>query len=347
MFELFLFSRGLATGLLLAIILVTVTLSRQHYAGRALMLFVVCVMAYVVTPILHNKSDLFYLTELLSTLTPLTFLLFTQALFEDHQAPARASIFLGLCYLFLIYASVLLDGVAIFSNDARLLSWRLGRLLMFAALIYSIVSITRHWREDLVAPRRLLRLATTGIVGFSILIVVVVETLPGHVLLPEWANTAHTFVIIISTLAFGLALLLVGPSQFAPARFDKKAQTDTLNSADQKEVDKILEAMEKDKLYRDMALSIRILAERLDIPEHRLRKHINTQLEYRNFNDFLNRYRINEVGEKLSSLEMARVPILTIAMASGYRSLSTFNKAFKTLKGVTPKEYRHKHLQNP
>jgi transcriptional regulator GlxA family with amidase domain len=37
---------------------------------------------------------------------------------------------------------------------------------------------------------------------------------------------------------------------------------------------------------------------------------------------------------------MARIPILTIAMDAGYRSMTTFNKAFKSIEGMTPREYR-------
>ena len=101
--------------------------------------------------------------------------------------------------------------------------------------------------------------------------------------------------------------------------------------------------MEGDRRYREMDLTIRSLGEALSIPEHRLRQHINQQLGYRNFNDFLNAYRIKEVKARLANAEQRHIPILTIAMDAGYRSLTTFNRAFKTSVGTTPRKYRDRH----
>ena len=40
----------------------------------------------------------------------------------------------------------------------------------------------------------------------------------------------------------------------------------------------------------------------------------------------------------------ANVPILTIALDTGFQSLAPFNRAFKTTAGMTPREYRRAHL---
>jgi AraC-like DNA-binding protein len=67
-------------------------------------------------------------------------------------------------------------------------------------------------------------------------------------------------------------------------------------------------------------------------------------LEYRNFNDFLNRYRIDDATARLRDPNSARTPVLTIAMDAGYRSMTTFNKAFKTRHSQTPVEFRQNQL---
>ena len=102
--------------------------------------------------------------------------------------------------------------------------------------------------------------------------------------------------------------------------------------------------MEQEHVYRDMELTIRSLAEQLGIAEHRLRRVINKQLEYRNFNDFLNHYRLAEICARLADPGQAHTPILTIAMDAGYKSMTTFNRAFRTLQGQTPTDFRQKHL---
>ena len=67
---------------------------------------------------------------------------------------------------------------------------------------------------------------------------------------------------------------------------------------------------------------------------------INQQLGYRNFNVFLNNYRIEEAKAALADPTQAEVPVTTIAMDAGFQSLGPFNRAFKATTGVTPTEYR-------
>ena len=86
-----------------------------------------------------------------------------------------------------------------------------------------------------------------------------------------------------------------------------------------------------------------MLAKHLGIHEYKLRNLINGELNYRNFNDFLNHYRIQEVTHNLITEEFSSTPVLTLALESGFRSLSSFNKAFKSTHGITPTEYRKKH----
>ena len=63
-------------------------------------------------------------------------------------------------------------------------------------------------------------------------------------------------------------------------------------------------------------------------------------LGYRNFSDFLNRYRIEEATRRLCDPAEAGLPVLTIAMDAGFRSLAPFNRSFKERYQVTPSAYR-------
>ena len=58
--------------------------------------------------------------------------------------------------------------------------------------------------------------------------------------------------------------------------------------------------MSVERIYRQEGLTIAMLAAKLDVPEHRLRQVINEGLGHRNFNAFLNRYRIDEAKAALS-----------------------------------------------
>ena len=69
-------------------------------------------------------------------------------------------------------------------------------------------------------------------------------------------------------------------------------------------------AMTVDRIYRQDGLTIAQLAERLGMPEYRLRRLINQALGYRNFNSFLNGYRIQEAKAALADSSQAAVPVL-------------------------------------
>jgi AraC-like DNA-binding protein len=80
------------------------------------------------------------------------------------------------------------------------------------------------------------------------------------------------------------------------------------------------------------------------VPEHRLRRLINQGLGYRNFNDFLNGWRLAEVEVALADPAQAQVPVATMAFDAGFGSLGPFNRAFKARTGLTPTAYREQAL---
>ena len=96
-------------------------------------------------------------------------------------------------------------------------------------------------------------------------------------------------------------------------------------------------AMTDERLYRREGLTLAMLAETLGVGEDALRGLINQELGYRNFNDFLHHYRLQEAAPRLVNEDL---PILTIALDCGYGSIGPFNRAFKQRLGMTPSEYR-------
>lgn len=97
--------------------------------------------------------------------------------------------------------------------------------------------------------------------------------------------------------------------------------------------------MTKDKAYLDQDLSLKSLAERLDISSGYLSQIIN-QYEEKNFFDFVNGHRVNEVKQKITDSAFDHLSLLGIAYESGFKSKSTFNLAFKKLSGMTPTAYK-------
>ncbi len=104
------------------------------------------------------------------------------------------------------------------------------------------------------------------------------------------------------------------------------------------------EAMVQQRVYRSEDLTITSLAARLAVPEYRLRRLINQRLGHRNFNAFVNGYRLAEARTALADPARAHLPILSIALEAGFQSIGPFNRAFKADTGRTPSEFRAQHI---
>jgi AraC-like DNA-binding protein len=230
----------------------------------------------------------------------------------------------------------------------------LGTLVLALA---AAVQTVKSWRADLVARRRRLRLAmlainvlliaAVGVAGFAA-IPVAVPGAPGS--LPTALG-----LFVVAMLA-GLGAFATQPAVPVNDATAAIASGDARKAdrfpAGQVIVDPILlrrldHLMTVERAYRQEGLAIGALAARLDVPEHRLRQAINEGLGYRNFNAFLNHYRIEDARLALSDATQREVPVLTIAMDAGFQSIGPFNRAFKAETGVTPTEFRREALSRP
>jgi len=104
----------------------------------------------------------------------------------------------------------------------------------------------------------------------------------------------------------------------------------------------LTDLMVNQKPYLDPNLTLNSLAQLLDIPPHHLSQIIN-QFEEQNFNDFVNKYRVEKFIDLAS--QVSHLSFLGIALDSGFNSKSTFNTVFKKHKGVTPSQYMSSFLR--
>ncbi|TGK20690.1 AraC family transcriptional regulator [Leptospira fluminis] len=106
---------------------------------------------------------------------------------------------------------------------------------------------------------------------------------------------------------------------------------------------RLLELMEKEKAYREEALKIQDLAQRLLLTPHQLSRILN-ETYGKNFNEFVNGFRIEEA--KVLLLEDEERTVLSIGYEVGFNSKSTFNAQFLKISGKTPQEWRKKGLNS-
>jgi ABC-type antimicrobial peptide transport system permease subunit/AraC-like DNA-binding protein len=103
---------------------------------------------------------------------------------------------------------------------------------------------------------------------------------------------------------------------------------------------RLKEAVVANRLYEDAELTLATLAVELNIHPHDLSRIINVGIE-KNFNDFINEFRVREVARKMQDPAYDRLTLLGIAYESGFNSQRTFNRVFKEMTGKTPVEYKN------
>ncbi len=110
---------------------------------------------------------------------------------------------------------------------------------------------------------------------------------------------------------------------------------------------RLISLMEDDRVYLNPALKLDFLAAQIGISE-KLMSNLLNQHVGKNFNDFVNEYRIQEARKKLNDPTTVRqFTIAAIAFDCGFNSLATFQRCFKQFTGTTPSQYQNGSKSNP
>ncbi|MFY9951766.1 helix-turn-helix domain-containing protein [Bradyrhizobium sp.] len=218
-------------------------------------------------------------------------------------------------------------------------------LLALGFIGLSIRQTVASWSADLVEGRRQVRVFIVSAAalygGVNAVLQILISGDETGI-----ANVANVALLaaIVAAICYvmmrvdGAELFPVAAAASPPNRSTAAEAADA--AADRKLVDALLRSMADERIYRHDNITIGTLAARLKTPEYKLRRLINQQLGYRNFNVFLNNHRIEEAKAALADPSQAEVPVITIAMDAGFQSLGPFNRAFKATTGVTPTQYR-------
>ena len=160
--------------------------------------------------------------------------------------------------------------------------------------------------------------------------------------LPDYIFASCFF--IISTY------LLTHPSIFAGLPFIKYKQTPStliLNQTDyipyieqdySIEIALILDYFKTKKPYLKKGLNISQLAVEINIPTRLISFIINQHFEMR-FNEFINKYRVSYIKEKINEKYLDSFTLNSLASEAGFSNLTTFIAAFKKIENCTPSEY--------
>jgi AraC-like DNA-binding protein len=334
--------RAATVALLLVLAAVLFRDFRHVVAGRLAATFALGSAAHAVTYAIGSPAPatLWHAPVIaLSTGNMVVFWLFTRALF-DEQFRLRgwhAGVWLAVVAFSFVNCAFLAPS----AGEGARISVVAINLLVLGFIALAVAQTVASWPADLVEGRRRVRLfivvAAALYGGINAILHLTISA--GRV--AEIANAANALVLAGIVAAICIAMLRVdGAELFAAAPAAESEAGARPDAADQKLVDALTRLMSDERIYRYDNVTIGALATKLSIPEYRLRRLINQQLGYRNFNAFLNNHRIEEAKAALSDPSQAEVPVITIAMDAGFASLGPFNRAFKATTGITPTEYR-------
>jgi AraC-like DNA-binding protein len=104
-------------------------------------------------------------------------------------------------------------------------------------------------------------------------------------------------------------------------------------------LDRLEELMNQEQPFLNPALTLRLLADSMDIHPNQLSWLLNEKLG-KNFNEFINGKRINHFKKLIVDPSNSHISLIGLAYESGFNSKTVFNTVFKKLVGQTPKEYQ-------
>ena len=219
-----------------------------------------------------------------------------------------------------------------------------------AVLIWSIKSLKKYEvrlyeNYSEVKTHSLSWLRNVLIAGLALTALWLVVTLSDYSVNTFSLNMALTTLLCLTILIYwvGYSMIirqeLLDTPIFAVANEKISSSSTELSAKTEEYYLELKRLMEKEKVYRDPNLNMTTLSEKTGLSNSYLSQIIN-QKDGRNFFDFVNEYRINEVMERMDDPDYDHYTILAIAQDAGFKSKSTFNAFFKKSTGKTPSVYR-------
>jgi len=255
------------------------------------------------------------------------------SLFEKDFRLSYFHLIVGLLYSI----PILMERLVLFGFVDSLPSWWavLVNGIHILLIVHMLSATLMSRSDDLIEMRRRSRIYLVLMTAFSALSAAIL----GSVLFSQYQATINVLSIWPALVWVSFWLVGVDKNVFS---FDvtKSQPPHSLTARDLALQARLNTEVEENRCFLESNLSIESLAKRLGVSEYRLRGFINKTLGHTNFSTYINSFRIEHIKNALSNPDNNHLPILTIAMNHGFNSISPFNRAFKHVEGITPKEFR-------
>jgi AraC-like DNA-binding protein len=151
----------------------------------------------------------------------------------------------------------------------------------------------------------------------------------------------YPIMVLLAIILYYLSLQVLIHSQFLPhIKETFKRKTFVLSENDSIQLlNKLNILMEEEKPFLNDGISMSSLADSIGTNPKTLSFIINEYAK-KNYNDYINAWRIKEVKTRLNNKKYKHYKMLAIAYDCGFNSKSTFNLAFKKATGISPSKYK-------
>lgn len=313
--------------------LLCIAVLKQHgnlAVGRAFAGLLFVTAAFVVHPLIPASHQ--FITQIMQTAVPACFWLVCVLAFSERTSLNRGLLLIAMISVFfpMLHTLSSLDSGPM--DSLAILLKTVPSYLEYVLIFSGLWVVLRHWSEDLVETRRRLRLFISVFMGITVLVNVV------FVNFDVVGEVFQRLLVVSCVLGTGYFLITIpGGILFGDVSEQKIEGSIGKSETELSDVERLTQLM-SDGFFTQEKLTIAKLAQKLSMPEYKLRQLINEQLGYRNFNDYLNHYRIEAAMLQLRN--EPEKPIMNVALDLGYRTLSSFNRAFKDRTLQTPTQFR-------
>ncbi|REG92668.1 helix-turn-helix domain-containing protein [Algoriphagus antarcticus] len=146
--------------------------------------------------------------------------------------------------------------------------------------------------------------------------------------------------ILYSIVAYSISFLVIKNRFIDKVEYEKYKSTQIPENLGEQIYLRIQKLMVEEKGFKNPDLTLKFLGEHFHQSPQIISMVINRK-SGKNFNSFINYYRIEESIKQLRDSKFEHYTISAIAMESGFNSLSSFNTAFKKQTGSTPLAFRN------
>lgn len=162
---------------------------------------------------------------------------------------------------------------------------------------------------------------------------------------PLYMNPIFLLTMIVIGLSVSSYVMYYRHQQRIQKQLEKYKTLTLDPSIAEKTAEKLIYLMESEQKFLDPDLSLGSLSKELNIHYNHISRIINDKFGM-SYNDFVNKYRIDEVRKRFSDEKYSNKTVLEIIYETGFYSKSVFNTAFKKFTGMTPTEYKKSILKD-